>query len=82
MIGAIIWLVILMIMGAQAGNFGLAFGIWVFTIVFVWLSTGSSQSTKSQFRQQDEYDNTYRNYVKERQESKKGTIEFEEKIKR
>ena len=82
MIGAIIWFVLLLIMGIQAGNLGLAFGIWVFTIVFVWLSTGSSRSTRSQFRQQDEYDNAYRNYVKERKESKKGTIEFEEKIKR
>lgn len=82
MIGAIIWFVLLLIMGIQANNVGLALGFWLFTVVFVWLSTGSSRSTRNHFRQQDEYDNAYRNYVKERKESKKGTIEFEEKIKR
>ena len=82
MIGAIIWFVLCLIMGVQANNVILALGFWLFTVVFVLLSTGSSQSTRNQFRQQDKYDNVYRNYVKERKESKKGTIEFEEKIKR
>ena len=82
MIVAIIWFVLCFIMGFQANNIGLALGFWLFTIVFFVLSTGSGQSTRSQFRQQDKYDNAYRNYVKERKESKKGTIEFEEKIKR
>lgn len=82
MIGAIIWFVLCLIMGVQANNVVLALGFWLFTMAFVVLSTGSSQSTRNQFRQQDKYDNTYRNYVKERKESKKGTIEFEEKIKR
>lgn len=82
MIGTVIWFVLCLIMGVQANNVGLALGFWLFTMVFIALSTGSSQSTRSQFRQQDKYDNVYRNYVKERQESKKGTIEFEEKIKR
>lgn len=82
MIGSVIWFVLCLIMGGQAGNVGLALGLWLFTMAFVALSTGSSQSTRSQFRQQDKYDNAYRNYVKERKESKKGTIEFEEKIKR
>ena len=82
MIGAIIWFVLCLIMGVQANNVGLALGFWLFTVVFVCLSMSSSRTTRSQFRQQDEYDNTYRNFVKERKESKKGTIEFEEKIKR
>lgn len=82
MIGTVIWFVLCLIMGVQANNVGLALGFWLFTMVFIALSTGSSQSTRSQFRQQDKYDNVYRNYVKERKESKKGTIEFEEKIKR
>lgn len=82
MIGTIIWFVLCLIMGVQANNVVLALGFWLFTMVFIALSTGSSQSTRSQFRQQDKYDNVYRNYVKERKESKKGTIEFEEKIKR
>ena len=82
MIGTVIWFVLCLIMGVQANNIGLALGFWVFTMVFIALSTGSSQSTRHQFRQQNEYDNAYRNYVKERKESKKGTIEFEEKIKR
>ena len=72
MIVAIIWFVLC----------GLALGFWLFTIVFFVLSTGSSQSTRNQFKRQDEYDNAYRNFVKERKESKNGTIEFEEKIKR
>ena len=79
MIVAIIWLVLCLIMGVQAGNVGLALGFWLFTMAFIALSTGSTQSTRNQFRQQNEYDNAYRNYVKERKESKKGTIEFEEK---
>lgn len=82
MIGTIIWFVLCLIMGVQANNVGLALGFWVFTMVFIALSTGSSQSTRNQFRRQNEYDNAYRNYVKESKESKKGTIEFEEKIKR
>ena len=82
MIGTIIWFVLCLIMGVQANSVGLALGFWVFTMVFIALSTGSSQSTRNQFRQQNEYDNAYRNYVKESKESKKGTIEFEEKIKR
>ena len=82
MIGAIIWFVLCLIMGIQANNVGLALGFWLFTVIFVALSTGSGYSTKYQFKQQDKYDNTYRNFVKERKESKKGTIEFEEKIKR
>ena len=82
MIGAIIWFVLCLIMGVQANNVVLALGFWLFTVVFVLLSTGSSQSTRNQCRQQDKYDNAYRNYAKERKESKKGTIEFEEKIKR
>ena len=82
MIGTVIWFVLCLIMGVQANNIGLALGFWLFTVAFVWLSTGSSRSTRNQFRQQDEYDNAYRNCVKERKESKKGTIEFEEKIKR
>jgi hypothetical protein len=82
MIGTIIWFVLCLIMGVQANNVGLALGFWGFTMVFIALSTGSSQSTRNQFRRQNEYDNAYRNYVKESKESKKGTIEFEEKIKR
>lgn len=82
MIGVIIWFVLCLIMGVQANDVVLALGFWLFMVVFVALSTGSSQSTRNQFRQQDKYDNVYRNYVKERKESKKGTIEFEEKIKR
>lgn len=82
MIGVIIWFVLCLIMGVQANNVVLALGFWLFTVVFVVLSTGSSQSTRNQFKQQDKYDNTYRNFVKERKESKNGTIEFEEKIKR
>lgn len=82
MIGTVIWFVLCLIMGVQANGVGLALGFWLFTVAFVWLSTGSSRSTKNQFRQQDKYDNAYRNYAKERKESKKGTIEFEEKIKR
>ena len=69
-------------MGVQANKVGLALGFWLFTVIFIALSTGSSYSTKSQFKQQDKYDNAYRNFVKERKESKRGTIEFEEKIKR
>ena len=79
MIGVIIWFVLCLIMGVQAGNVGLALGFWLFTMAFIVLSTGSTQSTRNQFRQQNEYDNAYRNYVKERKDSKKGTIEFEEK---
>lgn len=82
MIGSIIWFVLCLIMGVQANKVGLALGFWLFTVIFVALSTGSSYSTKSQFKQQDKYDNAYRNFVKERKESKRGTIEFEEKIKR
>lgn len=82
MIGVIIWFVLCLIMGVQANDVVLALGFWLFTVVFVALFIGSSQSTRNQFRQQDKYDNVYRNYVKERKESKKGTIEFEEKIKR
>ena len=82
MIVTVIWFVLCLIMGVQANSIGLALGFWLFTMAFFVLSTGSSQSTRNQFRQQDEYDNAYRNYVKERKESKKGTIEFEEKIKR
>lgn len=81
MIGTVIWFVLCLIMGVQANNIGLALGFWLFTMAFVALSTGSSQSTRNQFRQQNEYDNAYRNYTKERKD-KKGTIEFEEKIKR
>lgn len=82
MIGSIIWFVLCLIMGVQANKVGLALGFWLFTVIFVALSTGSSYSTKYQFKQQDKYDNAYRNFVKERKESKRGTIEFEEKIKR
>ena len=82
MIGSVIWFVLCLIMGVQANKVGLALGFWLFTVVFVVLSTGSSRSTRNQFRQQDKYDNAYRNFVKERKESKRGTIEFEEKIKR
>ena len=81
MIGTVIWFVLCLIMGVQANNIGLALGFWLFTMAFVALSTGSSQSTRNQFRQQNEYDNAYRNYTKEHKD-KKGTIEFEEKIKR
>ena len=84
MIGAIVamvWLIMCLIMGTQSDQIGLALGFWLFTIVFVWLSTGSSESTRSHYRQQNKYDNAYRNYAKERKESKKGTIEFIE-IKR
>lgn len=82
MIGSVIWFVLCLIMGVQANKVGLALGFWLFTVIFIALSTGSSYSTKSQFKQQDKYDNVYRNFVKERKESKRGTIEFEEKIKR
>lgn len=82
MIGSVIWFVLCLIMGVQANKVGLALGFWLFTVIFIALSTGSSYSTKSQFKQQDKYDNAYRNFVKERKESKRGTIEFEEKIKR
>lgn len=81
MIGTVIWFVLCLIMGVQANNIGLALGFWLFTMAFVALSNSSSQSTRNQFRQQNEYDNAYRNYAKERKD-KKGTIEFEEKIKR
>lgn len=82
MIGSVIWFVLCLIMGVQANKVGLALSFWLFTVIFVALSTGSSYITKYQFKQQDKYDNTYRNFVKERKESKRGTIEFEEKIKR
>ena len=78
MIGAWIWLVICLIMGAQSNQFGLGFGLWLFTTFFVCLSAGGSYHKQSDPEIQDIY---WRKVRKERKEAKdkKGTIEYTEK---
>lgn len=85
------WAGICFYVACTTGHVGVAFCIWLFVAVLLNITVLSTMheldtpegrnNIKRRNKAQDDYDNKYRNYVKERKESKKGTIEFDE-IKR
>ncbi len=78
MVAAIIWLLLCLGMGIQSNHIGLSFGLWLFTMVFVILSTGSGTNNQQNSQEQDIY---YQKLLKKRREqkSKKGRIEYTKK---
>ena len=85
----LVWAGICFYAACTTGRLGIALCVWIFVAFFFNISVlvgiyeAETAEGRAEFKRRNEaqnrYDNNYRNYVKERKESKKGIIEFTEK---